>query len=155
MTQDPIPSSQNEDLSKPSLPVWFWIVAVVSLLWYLMDTSAFAMRLSLTDDIIATMPENQQHLYRNMPVWVNAVFGIEAVGGLLGSLALLVRRKSALPLFVMSILGVIAQTSHIWFNSDAVSTMGAPAIVMPLVAIIIGALMILLTKSANAKGWLR
>jgi hypothetical protein len=120
-----------------------------------MDISAFFMRVLMTEDGINAMPANQQHLYRNMPVWVNIVFAGEVCGGTLGSVALLLKKKWALPLFAVSILGVLSQTFHIWVHSDAISVMGAPAVVMPLVAILIGVGMIVLTKSAIAKGWLR
>lgn len=155
MNEDLIETRTNVGSGKKSPPLWFWVIAVVALLWYLMDTSAFFMRLFMTDDAIKAMPENQQHLYQNIPPWVNVVFAGEVFGGMLGSIALLLRKKWALPLFVISILGVLAQTSNIWFLSDAISAMGAPAIVMPLVAIIIGIAMIVLAKSAIPKGWLR
>ena len=148
----------NKNLTKTQAmkaPVWFWVVSVVALLWYLMDTSAFFMRLFMTESDITSMPENQQHLYRDMPLWVNIVFAGEVFGGMLGSIALLLRKQWALPLFVISILGTLAQTSNIWFLTDAISAMGASAIVMPLVAIIIGAAMFVLTKFAISKRWLR
>ena len=75
--------------------------------------------------------------------------------GTLGCIGLLLRKKWALPLFAVSILGVLGQTSNIWFLTDAVSTMGKPAVVMPLVAILIGVGMIFLAKSAISKGWLQ
>ena len=148
----------NQNLTETQamkVPVWFWVVSVVALLWYLMDTSAFFMRLFMTEADITSMPENQQHLYRDMPLWVNIVFAGEVFGGTLGSIALLLRKQWALPLFVISILGTLAQTSNIWFLTDAISAMGAPAIVMPLVAIIIGAAMFVLAKFAISKRWLR
>ena len=131
------------------------MISVVVLLWYLMDTSAFFMRVFMTEEAIESMPENQQHLYRDMPLWVNMVFACEVFGGMLGCISLLLRKKWALPLFVISLLGVLAQTSNIWFLTDATSVMGAPAVVMPLVAIIIGIAMIFLAKSAISKSWLR
>lgn len=140
---------------KASAPAWFRVIAVVALLWFLMDISAFFMRVLMSEDGINAMPANQQHLYRNMPLWVNIVFAGEVFGGTLGSVGLLLRKKWALPLFAVSILGVLSQTIHIYFRSDAISVMGAPAVVMPLVAILIGVGMIVLTKSAIAKGWLR
>ena len=146
-------TTQSSDAGSP--PVWFWGISVVALLWYLMDTSAFFMRLFMTDDAMKAMPENQQHLFQNIPLWVNIVFACEVFGGTLGCIGLLLRKKWALPLFVISILGVLAQTSNIWFLTDAISAMGAPAIVMPLVAIIIGTGMIVIAKSAISKGWLR
>ena len=155
MNEDSTETRTTESSCKTSPPVWFWVISVVALLWYLMDTSAFFMRVFMTDDAIKAMPENQQHLFQNIPLWVNIVFACEVFGGTLGCIALLLRKNWALPLFVISILGVLAQTSNIWFLTDAISAMGAPAIVMPLVAIIIGAAMIVLAKSAISKGWLR
>lgn len=145
----------NEDSAKISPPVWFWVIAVIALLWFLMDMSAFFMRVLMTDDIIKAMPENQQHLYRNMPLWVNIVFAGEVFGGALGCAGLLLRKKWALPLFAVSILGVLSQTFYVYFLSDAISAMGTPAVVMPLVAILIGIGMIVLAKTAISKGWLR
>jgi hypothetical protein len=145
----------TEGLDKISPPVWFWVIAIVALLWYLVDMSAFFMRVLMTEDVIKTMPEDQQHLYRNMPGWVNVVFAGEVFGGVLGSVGLLLRKTWAFPLFVVSILGVISQTVYVYFLSDAISTMGAAAVVMPLIAISIGVGMIVLTKSATYKCWLR
>ena len=140
---------------KASPPAWFRVIAVVALLWFLMDISAFFMRVLMTEEGLNAVPANQQHLYRNMPLWVNIVFAGEVFGGALGSVGLLIRKRWALPLFVVSILGVVSQTFHIWIRSDAISVMGVFAVVAPLVAILIGVGMIVLTKSAIAKGWLR
>ena len=140
---------------KAHQPVWFWVISVLALLWFLMDISAFVMRVTLTDAGIAAMPANQQHLYRNMPLWVNVVFAGEVFGGALGSVFMLLRKKWALPLFVVSLLGVLSQTFHIWIGSDAISVMGAFAVIAPLVAVLIGSGMITLAKSAIDKGWLR
>ena len=154
MNENPIESQTNESSSN-SPPVWFRVVSVVALLWYLMDLSAFFMRLFMTEEGINSMPENQQHLYRDMPLWVSIVFACEVFGGLLGSVALLLRKKWALPLFVISILGTLAQTTNIWFLTDAISAVGAPAIVMPLVAIVIGVALIFLSRFAISRGWMR
>ena len=140
---------------KASPPVWFRVIAVVALLWFLMDMSMFFMRVLMSEEGLNAMPANQQHLYRNMPLWVNIVFAGEVFGGALGSVGLLFRKKWALPLFVVSILGVLSQTFHVWFRADAISVMGAFAVVAPLVAMLIGVGVIVLAKSAITKGWLR
>lgn len=145
----------TESSTKPSLPAWFWMISSIALFWYLMDTSSFFMRVFAPEYVINSMPENQQHLYQNMPLWVNIVFAVEVFGGLLGSLGLLFRKKWALSFFIISIFGILAQTSHIYFFSDAINTMGIPAIVMPLIAIVIGVGLVILAKSASSKGWLQ
>ena len=155
MDEDATENDATESSDKTSPSVWFWVISIIALLWYLMDMSAFFMRVLMTDDVIKAMPDNQQHLYRNMPLWVNIVFAGEVFGGALGCVGLLLRKKWALPLFVVSILGVLSQTFHIYILSDAISTMGTPAIVMPLLAILIGIGTIVLAKSAISKRWLR
>ena len=143
-----------ESSDNPSPPVWFWVISIIALLWYLMDVSAFFMRVLMTDDAISAMAEDQQHLYRDMPLWVNVVFAGEVFGGALGCVGLLLKKQWALPLFVVSILGVLCQTFYVYFLSDAISIMGAPAVVMPLVAILISIGMIVLAKSATSRHWL-
>jgi len=145
----------TERSDKTSPPVWFWVISIVALLWYLMDMSAFFMRVFMTGDAINAMPESQQHFFQNIPLWVNIVFACEVFGGTLGCVGLLLRKKWAFLVFVVSILGVLSQTSYIWFLTDHVSTLGAPAVVMPLLAILIGIGMIILAKSSISKDWLR
>ncbi len=137
-----------------TVPKWFWVVTILALLWYLMDMSAFIMRVFMLETMLNGMPEVQQGLYLNMPVWVNLVFAAEVFGGVLGSVCLLLKKRWALVLFSISIVGVILQTSYVYFLSEAINIMGTPAIVMPLVAVCIGAGLIVFTKSAISKDWI-
>ena len=155
MNEDATETDATESSHKKSRPVWFWVISIIALLWFLMDVSAFSIRVFMTDDVIGAMPENQQHLYRNMPHWVNIVFAGEVFGGTLGCVGMLLKKKWALPLFVVSIFGVLSQTFLVYFLSDAISKMGTPAVVMPLLAILLGIGLIVLAKSTISKGWLR
>ena len=117
-----------------------------------MDTSAFFMRVFMSDETIASMPTDQQHLYRDIPSWVNVVFACEVFGGVLGCIALLMLKRWAWILFVVSLLGTLAQTTNIWFLTDAIDVMGTPAILMPSVAIVIAIFMILLSMPRPSAG---
>ena len=110
------------------------------------------MRVFMSDATIASMPTNQQHLFRDMPNWVNVVFAFEVFGGVLGCIALIMLKRWAWILFVASLLGTLAQTTNIWFLTDAITVMGTPAIVMPLVAIIIAVIMVLLAMPRPSAG---
>lgn len=147
MTDLDTPSSEA---SKTKAPIWFWIFAMLALLWFLMDLMAFIMRIQLPE---GSIPEAQLELYQAMPAWVNVVFAVEVFGGLLGALSLLLRKALATQLLTISLIGVLAQTSYVWFLSDAREIMGTSAIVMPLVAIFIGIGLLLLSKKAISKKW--
>ena len=137
-----------------TVPKWFWLVAALALLWYLMDMSGFFMRTLMLPDMLKGMPDEQHSLYLNMPAWVNVVFAAEVFGGVLASLCLLFKKRWALFLYIVSIAGVLLQTLYIYFLSEAISLMGAAAIVMPLIAVIIGTSMICFSKFAISKGWI-
>lgn len=137
-----------------SIPKWFWVISILALLWYLMDMSAYVMRTFMLQDMIINMPEEQQRLYITMPSWVNAVFAAEVFGGLFGSLCLLLKRRFALTLYCISIVGVLLQTTYLYFLSDAIQVMGTAAIIMPLIAIMIGVGMIAFSKYAISKNWI-
>ncbi|MBL4671182.1 MAG: hypothetical protein JKX81_02890 [Arenicella sp.] len=138
---------------KTSVPKWFWLVAILALLWYLMDMYAFFMRTLMLQDMLKELPDGQQGLYLSMPSWVNMVFAAEVFGGVLGSLCLLIKKRWALILYCISIVGVLAQTCYVYFFSEAIKVMGTAAIVMPLVAISIGTCLIIFTRSAISKTW--
>lgn len=145
--------AENEK-SALKLPIWFWIISTLGLLWFLMDLMAFVMRIFMFDTMMSGMPENQQSLYLVMPSWVNGVFSLEVFGGVFGCIGLLLKKKWALVFFIISIVGVLTQTCYVYFMSDAISLMGAPAIIMPLVAIFIGLGLIAFTKLATLKDWI-
>ncbi|MEM9413127.1 MAG: hypothetical protein AAGA30_18605, partial [Planctomycetota bacterium] len=66
----------------------------------------------------------EQELYASMPMWVTIAFGVAVVTGTLGCVLLLGRSKLAVPVFVISILGIIAQQSYTFLLSDALKVVG-------------------------------
>lgn len=145
---------KQENTNKTSPPIIFWVISIIALLWFLMDVSAFFMRVFMTEGTLMAMPEDQRQHFQNTPLWVNVVFAFEAFGGTLGCIGLLLRKKWALPLFIISLVGVVSQTAYIYFFSDAISIMGMFAIVMPLVAIGIGIGLTIFSSVAISKNWL-
>ena len=136
------------------LPIWFWVISILALLYFLMDTMMFYSRMFMLEEMASEVPK-QYALIKAMPAWVNVVFGMEVFGGLMGAIALLSKRKWAFILFCISMIGVLAQSSYIWFASDALSLLGKPAIIMPIVAIVFGAIMIMVSRTGINRGWLR
>ena len=135
-------------------PVWFWIVAVVVLLWNALGIMAYLMRAYLTDDAIAALPEEQQVYLQNQPAWYMGVFALAVFGGTLGSLLLLLRKALAYWVFVVSLVCVVAQWSYDMFmveNSPAFESSGmAMAIMIPVFSVAL----VFISRTAKAKGWI-
>ncbi|MBT8184721.1 MAG: hypothetical protein KJN76_07760, partial [Eudoraea sp.] len=90
-------------------PLWFWIVSAVALVWNIMGVMAYLGSAFITDEMKAEMPAEQLELMENTPAWVTAAFAIAVWAGLLGCIALLLRKKWARPVLLISLIGIIVQ----------------------------------------------
>ena len=79
-------------MTKP--PVWFWIVSIVALIWNGLGVMAYLARAYATDEMIAALPPEQQaEFLAEHPAWYTAAFAIAVFAGVLGCLALLLRKN--------------------------------------------------------------
>lgn len=140
-------------MNKP--PVWFYVVAVLALLWNLLGCLAFAMDLMLKPADVAAMSEAQQALYAARPAWALVATAVAVGAGALGCIALLLRRRWAFVLFVASLIGLIAQDIGLFVLVDGATLAGPVAVVMQGIVLVIAVALILLSRRAIARGWLR
>jgi hypothetical protein len=75
------------------VPRWFWVVAVLLVLWNLIGVAAFVGDLLTTPEMRArSMYAYDQHLYAARPGWMLVAYAVATVAGTVGSIALLLRR---------------------------------------------------------------
>lgn len=136
-------------INKP--PIWFWIISVIALIWNGLGVMAYLGRAFATDEMIAALPEEQQAEFLiEYPSWYTAAFAIAVFCGALGCLALLLRKKWAYVLFVLSALGAIVQHVYLFLNVK----MSGQTIVMPILVIIVCLFLIWYAKNAITKSWI-
>ena len=135
-------------------PVWFKVVAVLALLWNLLGCLAFFSDLLLSPEDLAKLPEAQQALYAARPGWAVAATAIAVFGGALGSIGLLLGKKWTLPVFVLSLLGILVQDFGLFVLADGASLAGPVAVVMQAVVLAVGIALVLLSRKGIARGWL-
>lgn len=135
-------------------PKWFTIAAVVALLWNLLGCAAFVADLSLSASDLAKMPEAERALHAARPGWAIAATGVAVIGGALGCVGLLLRKRWALPLFVASLVGILVQDFNLFVQTDAAMLAGPVAVALQGVVLIVAAALILLARKAIARGWI-
>ncbi|SHI88797.1 hypothetical protein [Pseudozobellia thermophila] len=140
------------NLKKP--PAWFWVVSIVALLWNIIGVMAYLADAFMSAEALAALSQEQQNLYESRPAWVTAAFAFAVWGGLLGSLALLLRKDWALPLFIVSLVGVLAQNVYQFFLSNTFEVLGREAMAFPLLIITTGILLIIFAKWAKKNAFL-
>ncbi|WP_431134188.1 hypothetical protein [Psychroserpens mesophilus] len=138
------------DYSNTKPTVWFWIIAVVALIWNAMGVMAYLFQAFITDEAIAALPEEQQaEFLMEHPAWFTAAFALAVFCGALGCLALLIRKKWAFILFVISFIAATIQQVYLMTTVEGVNP------VMPIMIIVVCAFLVWFSKMATAKGWLR
>lgn len=139
-------------------PVWFWIAAIVLLLWGAMGCYACYMQFKLGAEAWGD-PGNAEYnraLYASLPSWYNYIYAAAVGFGLLGVLALLARKAIARPLFIISLIAVVIQFGYAFFLTDMVVHKGAAAVVpFPLLVIAIGVVEVWLAGYAIRRRWIR
>lgn len=136
-------------------PRWYWIVAVLALLWMLFGVLAFIMD-PLTDEAaLEQMGEAQRELFESRPTWLFVVYGIAVFTGLAGAIGLLMRRAWAVTAFAVSLVFVVVQFFYVLFVLDAIGRIGAAeAVPFPVVIVAIGAGLLWFSIAARQRGWI-
>lgn len=135
-------------------PRWFKIVAVVALLWNLLGCFAFASDLLLTPEDVAKLPAGQQALYAARAGWAVAATAVAVIAGALGCLGLLLGRKWAFPVLLVSLVGILVQDYGLFVLADGAALAGPVAVVMQGIVLAVGVALVLLARKAMARGWL-
>ncbi|NND95340.1 MAG: hypothetical protein HKN45_10775 [Flavobacteriales bacterium] len=141
-------------MSTTKVPTWFKVVAVLALLWNLMGLVAFFFDLQMTPEQMAELHPAMQEAYQNSPSWNWIAYGIAVVCGVLGSIMLLLRKRSATLLFGLSLLGILIQNFYTFLMVQLYQQMGGGAYVMPILVVVIGIYLYLLSRRAMRSNWI-
>ena len=137
-----------------SPPKSFWIVSGVALAWNLLGIGAYLMHVMMPPETLAAMGEAERALYTSAPSWVTGAYAIAVFGGTLGCVGLMLRKKWATPIFVVSLIAILAQMGYSLVVQDTIEVMGPAIVVMPLVIIAIGIYLVWFARKAQASGTL-
>jgi len=139
---------ENTPRIKP--PAWFWVVSVLALLWNLMGVSAY-----IVDKYgLMELTTAQQELADLAPTWSTAAYALAVWGGALGTIALLLRKKWARPVLLISLLGVIANQIYMFFLSNTFEVYGSTEMGLQIFVLIISIALVYFAGIAQKKGWL-
>lgn len=136
-------------------PRWFWAAALALLLWSMAGIAAFGAHLSVDDAALARMPADDAAAFRALPNWFVYAFALATLPALLGAVALLARRRWAVPLYALALLGAVVQFGYVLGATDLLARKGAGAAVLPGIIIALALVSLWLARHGQARGWLR
>lgn len=142
-----------EDFQKA--PLWFWVVAIVAVLWNAIGLLAYFQQMMMSAEQFAALPQVEQDLLSAQPLWVSAAFAIAVFAGFAAALALLLRKRIAVRLFLLSLLAVIVQFSSYFILDGYSEFVSGQGWTMPVLILACAAGFALFSLRAEKNGLLR
>lgn len=142
-------------MTTSTAPTWLKSVAWAALVWNLLGVIAFIMQLLMTPEMISKLPSDQQAAYSNTPLWSTLAFAVAVFAGTLGCVFLLLKNAIARACFALSLIAIFIQQFYNFIVINSIELLGASAVFMPLLVIIIAVLLLQLSHRGKQQGWLR
>lgn len=136
------------------LPMWFWIIAILALIWNLIGVFQYISMRLITPEQFAQLSEEMQQLHNATPSWVVAAFATAVFSGALASVLLLLKKSVAQLFFLISLLAILVQASYILFMSESIELLGTQAAILPAVLAIVGIFLLWFSNFSKSRGWL-
>jgi len=133
-----------------------WLISGAALIWNLFGMMIYISTVSATpEDLAMVYNEAEVRFIESVPVWATSANAIAVTAGVIACLLLLLRRSLALPLFLVSLAGLLVQDLHAFVLNDVTAVFGmVPAYIQGTVLVVaIG--LILYTRSLGKRGMLR
>jgi len=132
----------------------FWIVGGAALVWNLIGLVIYYQHVTMTPEQLASFSDAKQAFISSTPMWATSAYAIAVNAGVLGSLFLLLRKSWAVPLFTLSLLGILVQNVHAFLLASGLAVWGTSGIALPAIVIVIGVALLMYSRTTKDKGWL-
>lgn len=95
--------------SQLKVPIWYWIVSTLALLWYGLGIYYCLSQILNTSAYRSMYSAEQLMVVDKMPAWAIGAFALAVFAGIIGVLGMYLRKEWAKTLFLISLSGIILQ----------------------------------------------
>jgi hypothetical protein len=137
------------------VPAWFWVVAVLALLFEAFGCYAYLTDVTRTADQIAQLPIDEQSLRAATPWWIYAAYAVAVWVGLFGAILLLLRRRHAESLLLVSLIAVVVQFGGVLLVPELRDGAPPDSFTLPIIIAVIAYGLWHFARHSRRRGWLR
>jgi hypothetical protein len=132
-------AAMSEDaVSTASRPPWhLWAVGIAGLLWNGYGAYDYLMTQTENTAHMARFTPEQLDYFYGFPTWVVALWAIAVWGGVLGCILLLLRKRLAAPVFLVSLICMVLTSIYNFALSDGLALMGGAAAAVTVVIFLV------------------
>ncbi len=138
--------------SSVGAPRWFGAAAIAILLWEIFGCTTYVLHVTGNQ---ASLPAEQVAMWAATPAWSVAAYAVAVWVGLVGAVLLVMRRRLAEPLLLVSLIAVLVQFSAHLLVPELRDATPPGALMIPALIIVVCAAIWLFARRAKQQGWLR
>jgi len=133
-------------------PRHLWIVGIVSLLWNLVGAFDYVMTETKNEAYMGKFTQEQLDYVYGFPAWLIAFWALAVWGAVLGSVLLLLRRRLAVPVFLVSFACMAVTMVYNYGIAGGYAVMGAGGLVFSIVIFAVGLVLVIYARRMAARG---
>ena len=134
------------------IKAWYMPAAIASLLFMALGCVAYLMQVLANP---AAMPLDQRTLMEAMPAWVTGAQGLAVWVGAAGALLLVLRRKLAEPLLLVSLVAVFVWLAGLLLITGVRENMSANDLLVAIVVVALTWTIYWFARHSRQREWLR
>ena len=143
-------------MRRPYRAPWhLWLVGVAGVLWNAMGAFDYLMTETRNAAYLAKFPPAQLEWVNSLPSWAIGLWALASWGGVTGSVLLLMRKKLAVHVFLVSLVAMVLSTIHNYGMANASEVFpGTGAKLFTLVIFLVAVGLYLYARAMNKRGLL-
>jgi hypothetical protein len=143
------PMSETQAMKTPR---HLWIVGILALLWNLLAATDYVMTETENAAYMNQFTPEQLEFFHGFPAWLVAFWALAVWGSVLGSVLLLMRKKSAFPVLAASFLCMVVTAVHNYGFAGGASIVGGTGVIFSVVIFVIALALVIYARSMARKG---
>jgi hypothetical protein len=133
-------------------PRHLWIVGIVALLWSLFGAMDYIMTQTENEAYMSQFSPEQLEFFYSFPAWLVAFWAVAVWGGVLGAVLLLMRKKLAVPVLLVSFLCMVVTTVHNYGFAEGADIVGGMGLSFSVVIFVVALALVIYARSMARKG---
>jgi len=141
----------DDAYSPRPLAGWFRPAAIAATLFMLLGAASYLFSV-MADP--TTMSLDQRAVYEAEPWWMTGAYGLAVWPGLMGAVLLLLRKKIAVPVLLLSMIATIVWFAGFLFVRDLRLNMSSDELAAPAIILVLTWTIYWFARHSGQRGWL-
>jgi hypothetical protein len=143
----------DEPVTPRPAPGWYMPAAILSFLLMAAAALIYVTHHVMVDP--ATLPLDVRAAYEAEPIWMNVVAGIMVGAGLVGTLLLVLKRRAAVPLMLLSIVALLVFLAGMFLVPALRDRLSTHDFAVAIIAALVTWTIYAFARRSRRNGWLR